>query len=286
MAVAVAAFARPAAAQVAPAPDARFEDLRPAILASIAPSRDRVDYRFDNFSSFDTAETVPHFFEQHYDADNVWIAVTARYPANARWETSAGLTPTRATTADDYDTFFNPDGTVWVSGTTGPATLQSFQFEQRLRLRTAGGLGLSGGYRWHLDRADFGTGHKTVTRNGVLVEALDVTTPEFTSAQLHEVFFGASLARRASPRWIVRVSGEAAPSSVGRLLIQLPDKYPGRDLVYVAAAVSASGRATIARTGRVPIEIAVGAGRVWSYRTTAAVRRSSVSVTASLGFAR
>jgi len=61
---------------------------------------------------------VPHFFEQRYVADNVWAFATARYRARVRWETSFGLTRRARATADDYDTFFDPDGTVWVSGTT------------------------------------------------------------------------------------------------------------------------------------------------------------------------
>jgi hypothetical protein len=35
--------------------------------------RDRVTYHFDTPSTITTPELVPHFFEQHYVLDNVWL---------------------------------------------------------------------------------------------------------------------------------------------------------------------------------------------------------------------
>src|SRR5438128_2972697 len=89
------------------------------IVVGVEARRDRFTYHFDNASSVDTPFLVPHFFEQRYVADNVWLAATARYVAGIRWETTAGVTPPRTSTADDYDTFFDPDGSVVRVGTTG-----------------------------------------------------------------------------------------------------------------------------------------------------------------------
>ena len=39
------------------------------ISVSIEPARESLRYRFDNPSSFNTVELVPHFFEQTYDTE-------------------------------------------------------------------------------------------------------------------------------------------------------------------------------------------------------------------------
>src|SRR6185295_12632642 len=84
-------------------------------------ARDRFTYHFDNPSAFDTPQLVPHFFEQRYVSDNLWLAASVRYVAAFPWETSVAVTLDRTLPATDYDTFFNPDGTVIVSGTSGDA---------------------------------------------------------------------------------------------------------------------------------------------------------------------
>src|SRR5262249_10565361 len=153
---------------------------------------------------------VPHFFEQRYVADNVWADVEARYKAGVRLATRAGATTARTAAAADYDTFVDPDGSVIVSGTTGPARIWSFRLMQRAEIARASAVRVDAGYRFRLDTADFGVGHKTVTRNGALVEATDVTTREFTRSQLHEIFFGVAAARLLPSRWRLTVIGDAA----------------------------------------------------------------------------
>ena len=115
------------------------------VLAGVEVRRDRFAYRFENPSSIDTAELVPHFFEQRYNLDNIWAVVTARYVAGVPWETSVGLTPERRGRASDYDTFFDPDGTVWVSGTTGDALMHSFAVTERATIARVRGVALTGG---------------------------------------------------------------------------------------------------------------------------------------------
>jgi hypothetical protein len=239
--------------------------------------RDRFTYHFDNPSSFDTPSPVPHFFEQRYVADNVWLTGAARYVAGIRWETAAGVTPQRTSTGDDYDTFFNPDGTVIVSGTTGGISIRSFRFSQRAELARAGPVTLAAGYRLRVDRSDFQLGHKTVTQNGVIVTAIEVTTRELTSSQLHEVLVGGSLRRDVTPAWTLSVDGEIAPTTIGRLLVQLPDKYPGQDLVYLAKVAATIGRVALARrTGRWTVELSADAGKTWSYRSEASLARQTL----------
>ncbi len=255
------------------------------ITIGLEADRDRFTYHFDNPSSADTPFLVPHFFEQRYVADNVWLVATARYVAGVRWETSGGVTPERMSTGDDYDTFFDPDGTVIVSGTSGGISIRSFRFSQQAAIARPGALRLVAGYRLRVDRSDFQLGHKTVTRNGVLVDATDVTTRETTVSQMHEVFVGAVLAHDLAPGWTLSIEGEAAPTTIGRLLVQLPDKYPGQDLVFVATVASANAHATLARrVDRWLIEISVDAGRTWSYQSDAALDRDRLGAGLKLGW--
>lgn len=239
------------------------------VVAGVEANRDRFQYHFDNPSSFDTPAPVPHFFEQRYVADNIWAVVTIRYRARLNWATSIAATPQRTATADDYDTFFDPDGTVWVSGTTGGASMRSFRVSQTAEVARAGGVRFVAGYRLRVDLADFQVGRKTVTRNGVIVLAAEVTAPETTSSQLREVVAGANTSVSLAPDWRLSIEGETTPLSIGRLAVRLPQKYSG-DVVFSARVVGASARATLARHGvRWPVELTLGAGRTWSYQSAA-----------------
>ena len=241
--------------------------------------RDRFSYHFDNPSSFDTPGLVSHFFEQRYVADNVWIVATARYTAGVRWETSFGATPSRPATGTDYDTFFDPDGTVWVSGTTGGISIRSWRFAERAEITRLGPLRILAGYRFRFDGSDFGPGNKTVTRNALTVAATVVTAPERTSSQVHEVLGGVELSPRVGRTWRLKIEGELAPATVGRLLVQLPEQYPGQDLVFVAKAMAGRARLALVRgDSRWPIEVSVDAGRTWSYASTATLDRDLLGV--------
>ena len=247
------------------------------MLVGVEAERDRFTYHFDNPSAADTAFPVPHFFEQHYVADNIWLTATARYLAGIRWETSGGITPERTSTGTDYDTFFDPDGSALVSGTTGPIAIRSMRFSQKAEFSRVGPVTLVAGYRLRVDQSNFGVGHKTVTRDGTPLETIDVTTREMTSSQMHEVLLGAVFTRDLAPGWALTLDGEASPTTVGRLLVQLPDKYPGQDLVFIATAAAANGRVSLARRAHGwMLEISAGAGTTWSYRSTASLSRTFV----------
>jgi hypothetical protein len=253
-------------------------------VVGVEADRDRYTYHFDNPSTFDTTAPVSHFFEQRYDADNIWLTASARYVAGVRWETSGGVTPQRSSTANDYDTFFDPNNTVIVSGTTGPNTIHSFRLSQRAELGKAGPVTFSAGYRLRIDLSNFGVGHKTVTTNGALVSASDVTTREMTSSQMHELFAGAAWTAALAPGWTLLVAGEAAPTTIARLAVQLPDKYPGQDLVFVATVAAANGRIALEkRVNNWIVEMSAGAGTTWSYRTTASLSRNTAAARMSVG---
>jgi hypothetical protein len=249
------------------------------VLVGGEAKRDRFTYHFDNPSSFDTPALVPHFFEQKYNADNVWLVARARYRAGIPLETFGGFAPARDSTADDYDSFFNPDGTVIVSGTTGPVSMRSWTIGQRAEIARRGSTALFTGYRLRVDRSSFGLGHKTVTRNGVLVEASDVTTRETTSSQLHEILTGFSVALPLGSRWGLSIDTAIAPVAAARLLVQLPDKYPGQDLVFLAAAGTITSHAAVARRfDRWALVFSLESGRTWSYRSTARLSRRAQAI--------
>jgi hypothetical protein len=245
-----------------------------AVTIGVEARHDRFTYHFDNPSSFDTPFLVPHFFDQRYEANNVWLMGSASYVAGIRWETAAGITPQRTSTGDDYDTFLNPDGTVFVSGTTGGISIRSLQVTQRGEVARRGAAALVSGYRLRFDRSEFHLGHKTVTRNGVLIEAIDVTTRETTSSQLHEFLFGLTAALDLGNRWGVAFEAEVSPVALGRLLVRLPDKYPGRDLVFLATVGTLSSHATLSRRfDNWALAVSLDSGETWSYRSTAALSR-------------
>ena len=240
--------------------------LRSQVQVGVEAQRDRFTYHFENPSSADTPFLVPHFFEQTYNADNIWLIGRVNYTAaGVRWETFGGIAPSRDSTGTDFDTFFNPDGTVIVSGTTGGISIGSWRVSQRAEIARRKSFAVFTGYRLRVDRADFQLGHKTVTRNGVLEEAIDVTTREMTSSQLHEFLAGLTVSLPLGG-WGLTIETEFAPVAVGRLLVQLPDKYPGRDLVFLSKLGTGTGRFRVGpRSDGWGFAFEAEAGWTWSW---------------------
>jgi len=256
----------------------------PQVTFGATVAHDRATWHFDNPSNIDTAELVPHFFEQQYTLDNIWLGASAAYRAGAEWRTSFAATPVTQATATDYDTFFDPGGVTWVAGTTGDARMHSLRIGQEVKFGAFGHLDISGGYRVRLDFADFLEGDKTITRNGELVSQSIVTTREYTRAQTHEIFVTAAASTAETALWQLRVRGDLAPASVNRLAIELPDKYPGQTLIYRTTNLMTSGRLDVIRgTGRWPLVFTVLGERSWNYGDTQWVRRSSIGAGVSVG---
>ena len=254
------------------------------VRVGVEQTYDRSRWHFDSPSSYDTTVLVPHFFEQNYTLDNRWLTADASYRAGVDWHTSIGATPVRRATATDYDTFFNPGDVVWVSGTSGQAKVHSFRLSQAVDLGRIRGIRLTGGYRLRVDLADFLEGDRTDARNGVVVTRSVVTTREYTSGQTHEVFIEGMHTSDLSPNWQLRVSGQASPAAVHRLAIQLPDKYPGRTLVYRTTNLAASGRVELVRGhDRWPLTLSLGVIRTVNYSRVQTANRSGLSVGAGIG---
>jgi hypothetical protein len=248
---------------------------------SVEPTRESLQYRFDNPSSFDTTALVPHFFEQTYDTSNVWIGGRLTYPLLGHAaETRVAATPSSTRSADDFDTFFQPDGNIVRSGTTGNATIRSLQVLERIAANRVRGVdvGVSLGYRRDTARYHDGIGIVRTTSPPTEVRRL-VTTREFVTSQLFEAgVFGSRSSARFSG--IVDVIAVGA----GRLAVQLPDKYPGRTIVAVGRYSSATAEATYTRrVGPAVARLSLRAGASLPWRHSSAVRIRRLSLLLSLG---
>jgi hypothetical protein len=246
----------------------------------VAMSRERFTFHFENPSNFDTVETVPHFFEQTYDTDNVWLGGRLRHPVGAnRGQFEIAFTPQRTSRADDFDTFFDPDGNVIVTGTTGGASVRSWRVSQRVPFARWNTLAVDIEYAYRRHRAVFhdGDGITTTTRPPSISHRL-VTTRETTVSQIHEI---ALLARRSLGAGANRVDIDfgGAPVALGRLSVELPDKYPGQTLRYNASASSLRGGIAYSRRGaHADVRIGVEALKTFRWRRARALDRHALAL--------
>jgi hypothetical protein len=254
----------------------------PSVAATIEQRAESLRYRFENPSSFDTAELVPHFFEQTYDTNNLWLGGRVRYrlgPLPA--ETSAAATPTVTRRADDLDTFFQPNGNVIVSGTVGNASLRAWTARQRVVIGNRAAMQYGVGYSYRRDSARFHEGTKILRTSVPAAESREiVTTREFVTSQIHEVQWFATW----SPHGSFSVSLDAAPFSLGRLAVELPDKYPGRTLVFRSrAAILAAETRWRRAIGSMALELSLRGERSFSYSRTARVRLQGLTFAVRAG---
>ena len=264
-------------------PRAAFE-----LSAGVELRRDRFHYRFENPSSFDTAELVPHFFRQSYVADTPWIVVRARYGVGRQhWATEVAITPDRVTFGDDFDTFRQPGGDVVTSGTRGDVSLRAWRIAQRLVDTGSAYVRLRVGYVYRRDRARFHPADRVVTHTRPPSETRTfITTRETTIAETHELRFGLERIWRGGAAWALHASVEGAPALVARLTTRLPDKYPGRDIVFVALGGSAALRVGIAGTWRRwTVEASADGERAWSYLGGREFGRTGLGASARAGVA-
>ena len=246
------------------------------VAAIVEPARESLRYRFDNPSSFNTEELVPHFFEQTYDTRNVWIGVAVTYSLwGGASQTRASFTPGATRRADDFDTFFQPDGNVIVAGTTGNASIWSWQLGQRVSTgRLLGSsVGVALGYRRDTARYHEGIGIVR-TSNPPTEERRTVTTREFVTSQLFEA------GMFATRNWSSFSAGvEVVGVGVGRLAVQLPDKYPGQTIVasgrYSAATIEVA-YAWTAGPSVVRAGLRTGASLPWQRSSAMYLRRLSL----------
>lgn len=193
-------------------------------------------YHFDNPSRLDTPDTVPHFFEQTYDTDALWIVARASVRLFAMRVTSdAAFAPSRTRGADDFDTFFQPDGNVVVTGTTGNASLFSWRVNERVEVGRWRNVRYGVGYWYRRDRARFHEGEGvTTTTIPASVTHRAVTTRETAVSNVHAVPWLVEGTTRIGARGVLESRAQFSAVALARLTVDLPDKYPGRVLVFDA----------------------------------------------------
>ena len=244
-------------------------------------TRDRFHYRFENPSTFDTVELVPHEFTQTYWADNGWLVMRARL---GRFETEAAATPSRSTRGDDFDTFFQPSGDVVVSGTTGGISMRSWRVRQSMGIGRKAGIDWTIAYGYRSDHSDFHPGLKSISHTRPpSSESFMVFTRETTTSRTYGGDIGMARTWRQG-RWRITAEGRAAPIGNGRLSIELPDKYPGQTLVFNAIFAAVEPAVTVAAGNRWPIAVRIGYARTFSYGGSRQFLRNAVTVGASVGW--
>jgi len=247
--------------------------------------RDRFDCRFENPSRFNTADLVPHFFEQRHDADNAWLVARIRFNAWGRlWETEAGVTRSATGLGSDYDTFFQPDGNVIVYGTTADTDLRSWRVAQYIGLGSWRGTRLRAGYSYRRDRSIYRPSYSTTTQTKPpSTSSVWNTDRETTVAEVHEVRLGAARALVQAPRWRAEATADVAPITLARLSTVLPDKYKD-PVVFIAKGLSVEAQLHVTvRAGRVDAGASIDYVHTWNYGQKNQFHRSGVGASLHLG---
>lgn len=284
-ALSAAALALTLLAQTAPAPSAAARPDGPALTAGLTWDVSTFAFRFDNPSSFNTAELVPHYFEQRYRRPHPAISVEARYRVTGGTaSTSLRVGARRVIRGSDIDTFLQPDGDVATSGTDGPVSLRAVAVGQTMPVGRLGRWLLSGTAAYTRDAADFQPDFRVVTHSAPpSVTRQFITDQEFTTSQ--SLRLGVAAAREAAAgAWRHTLSVRVDPIVAARLLVQLPQKYPGVDLRFAALGSGAGAAWTLARrAGGLWWGLRADGDVTWRYRRTAAYRSHAWRVTGFLG---
>ena len=247
---------------------------------------DSFRYRFENPSRFNTTDTVPHFFEQHYDVSHSWLSGRARYRfAGRAWETAAGIAPSATGVGSDYDTFFNPDGNVIVYGTTADTSALSLIASQTVELGAVSGFRARIGYTYRRDRTIFHDSLSTTTQTLPASQSgFWNTGRETTISETHEVRVGVTRDWAIGGPWRVSLLADVSPATLARLTTLLQDKYPDQPIVFIAKAYTLDAAAWLDyRRGPLTIDVhgRYSGGR--SYTTDSLFQRQGWALGVSIG---
>ncbi len=263
------ALAQDAAAPASPQPPVPDDPFRVRLSVGWEARRDRHTYRFENPSRYDTAFDVPHFYEQAYDADNQWLIAGLRYGNESRrWDTEVGLALWGTGQGRDEDTFFQPGDIVLTYGTTAETAMRSIRFAHHGTFGRPGRMRARVGYAFRRDRARFAPSDTVIRRTNPASEVRFFNDArETTISSVHDVLVGVTANAASSDSRRVALTLDVAPLTAARLTTQLPDKYPGRDIVDVARGFSMAPSLTIeTRLGPVDVLLRANYSKTWSYR--------------------
>lgn len=251
-----------------------------AVEAAAGVERLTYRYRFDNASSFDTPFLVPHFFEQRYRRSAPRLALRARYRLLAHtMRTGLSFTPESDAFGSDFDTFFQPGGDIATSGTAGNVRLASVRLDHAIGVFARNDVEIAVVLGWQRDRADFLPADRVVSHTQPPSETREfITDRERTVSQTFEVGAEGVVRTGVGKSWRVEAVARLHPAVRARLLVQLPDKYPGRDIVFTAAAWGGSGRVSLTRRfGRVDAGAWISVEQGGSYRRGAEFDRNAAA---------
>jgi hypothetical protein len=258
---------------------------RPALTVGFTWDASAFNFRFDNPSRFNTEALVPHYFEQRYRRPHPAVTLEARYGlAGHLAMTTIRVGARRIIHASDIDTFEQPGGDVATSGTDGPVRLRAWAVRQGIPLGRAREWSFLGTAAYTRDTADFQPDFRVVTHSQPpSVTREFITDQEFTTSETLRI--GVSAERRVGQgRWRQTWSVEVEPVVSARLLVQLPQKYPGVDLRFAALGSGASvGWMVTRRLGGVFWGLRADGEVTWRYRQTAAYRSHALRVTGFVG---
>jgi len=257
-----------------------------AVTVSYEIARDRFQYRFENPSSFDTPELVPHNFTQTYWGDNQWGVVRARYRiAGTVLQSEVAITPQRTTRGDDVDEFFQPTGDLATSGTSGNVDLRSWRVRHGVALGRALGLDWRSAYQYRRDRSAFHSRQtKTVSHTQPpSSSSFTIEGSETTISEVHEFRVGASRQWDPGRGWRVEAGVDASPATVSRLTTLLPLKYPGREIVFSALVLTLNPGVTITTGTRVPVMLSLVSTQTFSYDNARRFKRRALTASVGVG---
>jgi len=247
-----------------------------------------VHYGFENPSNIDTPFLVAHRFDQTYVVDNQWFVVTARYPLfGDTMRTEFGVTPERTTTASDFDTFYDPNNDVVVSGTSGDVSMHSIRFGHWSEAKLWG-VPMYVGYLYRRDVSDFAPADRVVTHtNPPSVTRTPVTTHEMTISRMQELPIGGSTQFEIAPHWLLTAGGDVSPITNARLTTILPEKYPGQEIVFEATVAAVTGRMQLDwQRAAWPVTITFSYGRTFNYQSASQFSRDALQVGVRVGLNR
>lgn len=254
-----------------------------SVSGGVSAATERTRFRFENPSTF-SGDRVPHFFEQKYVPPALGVFAEVSYGDQSRPAgTRVSLIPRKHTRGSDIDTFFETSGDVVTSGTDGSITFGGFAVDQWLGLATAGGWRLGATASYRRDRSEFLPDDRVVTHTQpASVTRTFITDRETTIAQVMKV--GAAARRdRVVENWRSRFDFGVEPLVSARLLIRLPDKYPGVDLIYSALSFGSGAAWTIERGGRWRAGVTFSASGSWAYRKSSAYAAHRLAVDLFVG---
>jgi hypothetical protein len=256
----------------------------PAVEVSAGHRRLDYAYRFENDSSFDTPFLVPHFFEQKYEVSGWELSAKGRYRlAGHEMTTTVSFAPEVLAFGSDFDTFFQPSGDVATSGTAGDVRLASFGITQTAGVPLSEHASLHIRMSWRRDRADFLPADRVVTHTQPPSETREwITDRERTVSNVFETGLEAQWRRG-----LLTVAAHGSPVVLARLLVQLPDKYPGRDIRFDALGWTVGGTLSVnKRAGRITPGAWLAGEHSGSYRRSQQYSRNGLSAGVSVGWSR